>query len=135
VTNKPQWGRLALCCLIIAGLFSGCASQAHLPGERWITAIDSNTGKPVANLPLVYRYIKKPYFIMGQELDSDPPYVTGSDGRALVPSGEFMSPKFESGWLVDGNKNTPWAFGKPGFTRDVLYVKRGGLTAPWNQSP
>jgi hypothetical protein len=52
----------------------GCVTMnMNKDPSRWVTVLDSETKKPVPNLPLVYQDIKKPYFINTEQDSSANP--------------------------------------------------------------
>jgi hypothetical protein len=96
----------------------GCVTMnMNKDPSRWVTVLDSETKKPVPNLPLVYQDIKKPYFITGCWVTSRE-YVTNSEGVAHVPWDVFLKPSDASGWVSAGGS-------EPGRNSEILYVKKG----------
>ncbi len=119
--------KLPLLCLgIVSILFSGCVGNAHLKPDRWVTVLDSNTGQPVAGVPLTYRVIRKPYFINLAKLEPSDPYVSGADGRAFVPNDKIMGLPYGTGWEIDLRKTYGTA-DDPHWPRivDIYYVHPG----------
>jgi hypothetical protein len=104
---------------VLAVLLSGCA-HSERPGDRWVSVLDAKTKDPVEGVQLVYQYVKKPYWIVGQVVES-PPYVSNAEGKAFVPSGEWLSVSHESDWLLDWEL-TYGAGGSP--HTEIFYVRK-----------
>ena len=66
-------------------------------GTKRVAVIDSESGKPVAGVPLVYHYIEKPYWIVGKVSESEP-YVSDEYGIALVPKHKTMLVAADCEW-------------------------------------
>jgi hypothetical protein len=117
---------LPLCLCIVSLTLSACVGNPHLTPERWVTVLNSNTGQPVAGVPLAYRLYKTPQFKFIVRLEQSDPYVSGADGRAFVPNDQIMVVVKESEWRLDYRKTYGTADDPIGMTRvvDVYYVRQ-----------
>ena len=111
---------LRIALVLLGMLFLGCAHR-DLPPVRSVTVMDVSSGKPVEGVPLVYRYVQKPYWIVGRVVESRP-YISDSNGVAMVPSRADIDTSSSSVWLLDWDRT----YGSSNHPRPVsnLYVKR-----------
>ncbi len=98
-----------LALLVLGGCLSSSSGhsipgQPHDPPDRWVTVLDADTGEPVAQVPLVYTFIHRPYLFVAPLQESYPPYISGADGRTFVPGDRGISVQRGSGWAVAAAK-------------------------------
>ncbi|ADE56114.1 hypothetical protein Caka_3101 [Coraliomargarita akajimensis DSM 45221] len=82
----------------------GCTHISE-EGKREVTVINSEDEKPVANVPLVYQYVKKPYWIVGKVKESNV-YLSDDRGIAMVPESKRMTISDSSEWTLDFERMT-----------------------------
>jgi hypothetical protein len=103
---------------LILTLVSGCqiyTGNMNKSPTRWVTVQDADTGAPIEGVALVYRHIKKPYFIVSTVVESRT-YVSGPDGQTYVPRNEHLR---ATGQYVTDNFRHAY----PSKDTDVYYVR------------
>ena len=106
---------------MIATFFSSCTLATNLKKKptQWVTVMNVETNKPIPRLPLVYYGSPVPYFIVGP-IGESIPYVTNEHGRAYVPRGVSLRPRWESSYELASVDQSPDRKARD----DVYYLRR-----------